>query len=389
MGRNLTVVGEGYLLKLALEQSDKFSTVDCVSNLGQVLTVHNQDVLFVFAHTEEDCKDLIYFVKSPNCKYNKVFVQCKFKLNYSTTDEFKQLGIVNIVNGLSVKQCENIVYNELFKKKDIDNVLVFYGSAPRVGVTTISQTVATLLAKDNLNVCHIDLSHEVNYSYTKGGNDWIYDDDKFTLESLITRALNKALDDSDISNVISVTENGVSYIPGFRNLLNVRHVNVEAVESIVHVLKQLYDVVVIDAGSTSDSLVNLGALLVTNHRYLISDISKSSVNRFLAYKKNVLDTVDVSIDKLILNNTNSKVDSSIKDYISELYSCKDNVQNIPFDSLGSKAESTESLIYNLTTSKSYKSSIDSISRLTKQDLGLADTKSSGLLSTVLGKVRKS
>lgn len=197
---------------------------------------------------------------------------------------------------------------------------VFHGIDHKVGVTMVAQSVSELIAsyKKKMNVLFLALNGRLNAEYVKEDVHSI-DDFKLELDSRIftvTEFMRKCRHKDNFYMMAGVAneEDERLYFPSM-------------VDYLLGELKDKFDVIIADTGSTMDNGLALGALLQADCNYLITTQHESSLAR-LEKQRDIFDKSDISFDAVIVNKYFEKDPHSLSYIRSRLSLDKERISKI-------------------------------------------------------------
>lgn len=175
----------------------------------------------------------------------------------------------------------------------MSNFYVFHGIDHKVGVTMVSQSIAEIIAsyKKGMNVLFLALNGRLNSQYVKEDVHSI-DDFKVELDSkifMVTDFMRKCRHKDNFYMMAGVAneEEERLYFPSI-------------VEYLLEELKDKFDVIIADTGSTLDNGLALGALLSADCNYLVTTQHESALMR-LEKQRDIFDKSDISFDAVVVN----------------------------------------------------------------------------------------
>ncbi|MBF0980174.1 MAG: hypothetical protein HXK71_02450 [Clostridiales bacterium] len=175
----------------------------------------------------------------------------------------------------------------------MSNFYVFHGIDHKVGVTMVAQSIAEIIAsyKKGMNVLFLALNGRLNAEYVKEEVHSI-DDFKVELDSKIFTV-------TDFMRKCRQKDN-FYMMAGVANEEEERLYFPSVVEYLLGELKDKFDVIIADTGSTLDNGLALGALLMADCNYLITTQQESALTR-LEKQRDIFDKSDISFDAVVVN----------------------------------------------------------------------------------------
>lgn len=269
----LTLLANDGELFRAFEGSSFFREVIRLDNIeGQDLATIETDVLVV-SDGLLDVNNLSSCRREAN---QKIFYLVSNKKDEEQIKAIRAVcdsyDIVTVPNKLVTKQIVEYVERTLFPKAyEKKKVAVFLGADSKVGTTMISQSVAETIARNsNLKVGFFVLADKKNNNYMEEANS--IDAVKGEIKSdLLTR---------DHISEIMLQKDNLYFLSGVSNLLGIRDYKPENIEPFISLASELFDVVIIDAGSNLDNGLSLAALKYTNNIFMVTSQAPASKNQF-------------------------------------------------------------------------------------------------------------
>lgn len=182
--------------------------------------------------------------------------------------------------------------------KKYDNVYSFFGSDSKVGVTMIITSLAELLAEYN-KVLVINANR-------KSGLDYCGIIDNYLgIDELQNKLYSNILEYEDLRKMI-INYKKIDIIPGVKELERCRYFRVEDIYSILDLVYDKYDLILIDAGSDFEyNALAIGSLSCTNNTVLVTTQQETVIREM----KRVLflsERMDIKFNNLLINKTQPK-----------------------------------------------------------------------------------
>lgn len=247
--------------------------------------------------------------------------------------------------------------------KKFGNVYVFFGTDSKVGTTMLTTSVAELLAT-NSKVLMINANK-------KNGLDYIGATIDYTgIDELQNKLSSNVLEYEDVSNAIFEVDN-IHILAGVKHLERSRHFAVEDINTILELVCDKYDLVIVDAGNDYEyNALAIGALKSTDNTVLVTtqqETSRNEMERVLSISRRL----DIQFKHLLVNKEQPKGMGVIEvDAIKSLSNIDNLLGTVPFSpySWQSEADYT-TLIHN---DKDYKEKLYEISNEIAKSLGIEE-----------------
>ena len=204
-------------------------------------------------------------------------------------------------------------------------VLTFIGADSKVGTTMVAQSVAETLVKNKQKVLLVLASGEF-------GDDFISNDTIGCIDELKGSSV---LTTEDALNLINVNKNGLSYVGGSKNIVEIKQFNPNVIDLIIGAVYREFDYIVIDGGHDLHMPLPIGSILYADELYYVFAPNEKAVKRFGYFK-------DIIISQ-ILKNTNAQRGAAGKPAIKEAII----VNKVSKKSIASYSKDQISKIYDL------------------------------------------
>lgn len=188
-------------------------------------------------------------------------------------------------------------------------IVTFFGGDSQVGVTMIAQSVSEVIGKANKSVLLI-------LANSTFGNDFIKDNIEFSIDDIKTHINSNSLTEEDIEN-ITVIYNGISILPGIKNIINLKFYGDDDLQQIVNLMRHRYDVIIIDGGCNVQYGLNISSLKYAESRYYIISQREKSIRRFNNVNEKILKPLGYK-GKIIINSYLGNVGTYGKKEIEEI-----------------------------------------------------------------------
>lgn len=178
--------------------------------------------------------------------------------------------------------------------KSNKNVVSFFGADSKVGCTITALAVAESLALNtSCSVGFLNLQGHISYNYLDENLDGL------GLDSIKSKIFSSVLSMQELR--ASMVERGNLFIlPGIRTLTDLRYYQPKHVEFLVNLASELFDIVIVDAGSNPNSGLYIGALNSTSNRYMVATQQESCHKAFELINEQVLKTLSIDTESFIL-----------------------------------------------------------------------------------------
>lgn len=296
-------------------------------------------------NTAQNCH--IFFIMSDTADgshYNQVQMQC---LSY---------GISLVPANLSIDQITSYIVESVFpeKMKHSSNVITFFGSHPGVGVTTILLAIARRIAsisKVKVGVLGLNVLNPGDCNIP--GYEGLY------LDELKSYLSNSVFSEDQLHNsMYSVGK--VKYLAGNRDIKKRLHYTIEEINFLIELAKNVFDIVLIDAGSQFDNALAIQSLLSSDLRFLIAAQGLRGYNSWKLNYEQIIEPLGYTNNSflIICNRFKENINFPKVKYLQDLYNITF-LQTIPdIGDLGFYAEQEQRLLadfgvkqYDLAISK--------------------------------------
>lgn len=161
-----------------------------------------------------------------------------------------------------IRHMESILKPE--ENADKYRVVAFYGTHPQVGVTSTVMSIASrlgILTGTKIGVLGLNPWNPGDYFFRYNGN---------YLDELSTQLANKILTPSQLLSSMGIC-NSFHYLAGNRSIKKQFKYYVEEVLFLIELAKEVFDLVLIDAGAHFDNAMSLQALSNSDVNFLITN----------------------------------------------------------------------------------------------------------------------
>ena len=340
-----------------LDQTDRFVSVELITSdvlkrgLHDIYIISDQVMSFTNLKQcigQDTEKQYFYMVSSEN-------------FTNLTQAVVQSSGLVMVPPKLTPLQISDFIVNKL--GKDLvhkTEVFTFFGADTKVGTTMVAQSVAKHLSAFSDRVLFIPLDGGF-------GDDYVKFDGKFGLGDLKSKLQTQIASGSELKEACVKTSDGYHILPGLKSILARQQFHPKHITFLVGLMKEGFDVVLLDAGSNIELGMAISAINATPNRILVTTQQPQSLKRFKQVQYQVLNKL--SVDKFLLV-VNKYVDSTAlsdtglleKEYGFPL------VASLPYMEYGWQCEQEQSTLYT-HKDEYYKSGIVDISNVISSHLG--------------------
>lgn len=264
-----------------------------------------------------------------------------------------RLTVDQIVDFVMLRiQRNSITRNKLF---------TFFGADGKVGTTMLAQSTAERLSKISDRVVYISLDGSL-------GDDYSQFESKFGLGDIKSKLQTKILSRAELEEICTKCRAGYYVLPGIKSILLRRQFHPEHISYLLTLLKQVFDIVIIDVGANIELGTSVAGLNATPNRFLVTTQQHIAYKRFNNLKKQVLDLMGMDHYMLILNKyvESSSLEDSIR--LEDKY-CGTLVTTVPHSEYGWQCEQEQRTLIQMKDSQ-YMASIERICEVITSHLGI-------------------
>lgn len=176
-----------------------------------------------------------------------------------------------------------------------DVITTFYGADAKCGVTMICQEIAQALAD-------LDTSKKVILLNLSGspGTEFSNLDFNYCIDDIHIKLKSEVMTVEELIGACVVQKN-LYVLAGSKNIKIRKEFYPEEITSLLELAQFNFDYVIVDAGSAVDYGLNIGALLKSDRRILVTTQSKQAWRSFRQKYVQILAPLKISFDKLIVN----------------------------------------------------------------------------------------
>lgn len=217
--------------------------------------------------------------------------------NYSLEGILKANKIHVIPPRLTETQIILMVTSKVFGNiRSNDNVFVFFGADNKVGTTMVSQAVAERLSSlnDNLKILYTSFSGSTGVEYFSSAFP-------VGIDNIKVKLLNNLLNINEVYDACINVKNNLYVLKGTELFAERRHYHVKHVENFLNLIKNEFDIIIIDAGSNIELGLTIGSLRATNNKFLVATQQAKATNHYLSMETQVLSKLQIKDFMLIVN----------------------------------------------------------------------------------------
>ncbi|OHX41368.1 hypothetical protein [Cytobacillus oceanisediminis] len=195
----------------------------------------------------------------------------------NSRDEFKQL--------ILQEWLEHIV-------KQNQNVISISGTHSQSGVTQTALSLGVALRELNYKVCVIGLNF-----YNPG--EIIGFPSEFSFDSLYHSVSNHLFDAEGLKKQL-IEIHGIQYLVGNRNFLKKNKYHPEPIHSLINIVKEEYDFVILDLGSIYDTSGALAGIMASGTKILVANQDEYSIRNFNRWFDQFLSPIGIQKEDLLM-----------------------------------------------------------------------------------------
>lgn len=178
------------------------------------------------------------------------------------------------------------------EENKFENVISISGTHPQAGSTQVAFSFANSIVTKGFKACVIGLN-----AYNPG--EVAGHDEAQSFDMLYTALANNVATFEQIKQMM-VQVNEFDYLVGNRNPLKSATFDVVSVELLVEIVKDHYDLVILDTGATYDNALSLGGLLNSGVHILVGTQQSISYQSFERWQNLVLKDLGYTADQFSL-----------------------------------------------------------------------------------------
>ena len=243
--------------------------------------------------------ELVEVIEQGRLKANKIFYLTSNTYNSTQLNNLKirlqSMGVFCFPPKLTLHQIlEKFCQEVNIDTKSNKNVVAFFGADSKVGCTITALAVAESLAEHtSCSVGFLNLQGHISFNYLSESIDG------FGMDSIKSKIFSSVLSMQELRS--SMIERGNLFIlPGVQTITDLRYYQPKHVEFLVNLASELFDIVIVDAGSNPNSGFYIGALNCTSNRYMIATQQESCYKAFDQVNEQILKTLSIDTETFIL-----------------------------------------------------------------------------------------
>ncbi len=178
----------------------------------------------------------------------------------------------------------------------LDNVYVFLGADAKVGVTMLTSCISQSIARQGIDVLHIHLDGKFGNEYYKS----LYEIHDVGLDDLKLKLKSGILNIEDIKSVCDVLYGNLYHISGVADILKKHDYTPNQIHMLLEQCNQVFDFVIVDAGSDIHLAMSIAALLSTDNRFIVLTQQYLAIKRFYDINS-ILENMSISFSDAIVN----------------------------------------------------------------------------------------
>ncbi len=364
-------------LKAFLEQTERFNSVELIDEETFVNGLHDiyiiSDQVMPFNNVksfigQSKGKPIFYMVSSQN------FTNLTEAVVHSG-------GLVMVPPKLTPSQIADFIVKKLGQELIQKNkVFTFFGADSKVGTTMVTQSVAKHLSTFSDSILFIPLDGGFGDDYTRFDSKFGISDLKSKLQAQIASA-------SEMKEACVKTSDGYYLMPGLKSILARQQFHPKHITFLIDLMKERFDVVLLDAGSNIELGMSISALNATPNRFLVTTQQVLSLKRFKRVEYQVLNKL--SVDKFLLVANKHVASSALSDTsLMEKEYGFPLVSTLPYMEYGWQCEQEQSTLYSYKDEEYTRGIID-IGKIISSHLGKdwvnQDTSKKGIIHKLFGR----
>jgi hypothetical protein len=179
------------------------------------------------------------------------------------------------------------------------NIGLFLGADSKVGTTITTQAIAETIArnsKQTIGLLFLNGDYSTDYVTDNKGSAVL------GLDLIKQKVMSKILSANELKDacISNDTLNNLFILPGVFSIRDIRFYHQDHIEYLIQVASQLFDAVIIDAGSIAYSGMAIGALNTTKNRYLITTQQETARSNYETTCKQVFSEIDIDPNDFFL-----------------------------------------------------------------------------------------
>lgn len=229
------------------------------------------------------------------------------------------LGIHTVRSGLATEQIVERIHATVFPNETAAaKIVTFFSPLSNIGTTSV--TLSTALAISKLTSAKVGV---LGLNAWDDGTDQLPYKGEFLdgIKSRLSNRLLEANDDQILSYFFKLKKHNVYYLAGNQNIKMERLYSTQEIRYLIEKCRDLFDVLILDAGSHFDNANMLEALYEADLKFLIMNQQRKAIKKFNRSFRHVLQPLGYSLSdfSLIINRYSDETGiPSDKDMISEM-----------------------------------------------------------------------
>jgi len=209
----------------------------------------------------------------------------------------KSEGVTMIPPRLTIDQIFKFVYERTRKNLLTQNkVFSFFGADSKVGTTMVAQSVCENFVGHSDRVILITLDGS-------SGDDFMSMDTTTGLDEIKTKLQTRILSSKELGELCIKNASGFYSLPGIKNIMLKHHYHPEQVSYLIELLEELFEIVIIDAGSNIELGMTIASLNKTPNRFLVVTQQQIVKKRYMKLYNQILEKLSIDQFMIIVNKT--------------------------------------------------------------------------------------
>ena len=318
-----------------LEKVDDFE-VKTYPSIDEYIPTTAADDILIISDTTIGTNELVQDVADKIAAKKVYYIIQPSNLYYATSTVLSAKNIKMICYNTSAsKLVDNICSDLIGTYYDANNVIVFYGASHNVGTTTISNSIAQVIADNS------DKKVFLGFMQVGSGANYYKFDRRSSIDELKLKMINKVLSINEILAECNQVNN-LYVLQGIKNFLYSMEYELSDIEYFIDILSNNFDIVILDVGTDINYAVTLGSLLYTKNRYLVATSSPKVIENYENIES-ILFKLGIPQFALILNDLQQefgRADNIASKFSNTLY-----FDSLPHSDYGWQAEIEKELLY--------------------------------------------
>ncbi len=279
-------------------------------------------------------------------------------------------GIKMIPPSLTAEEiCIKITRQISKQRTSRSNIFTFVGADAKVGTSMVSTSIAKRLARESDRVLYLSLDGSF-------GDDYVHFESKYGLDDIKTKLQTRIMSAKELQDITLRTDSGFCVFPGVKCLLNVNQYHPDQIEYLLESLSEIFEVVIIDAGSRMDLGMTIAALNITQNRFLVTTQQHSALHSFRKVHDQIMKKLHIEGFLLIVNKFVETSELEGVRAISAQYGCA-YAASLPYMEYGWQCEKEHITLLEFGN-KGFADGIDQIAGVIRSHLGMASEPMDGI-----------